>query len=121
ETPVIIGEKNDLTKTVFLTKAQETNSPLYFAEDKTYPHYDCELKGSYQKQNIQTVLAAVDVLQKKQWNINQENLREGMNKVSLNTGLQGRWQQLGDAPKIICDTGHNKDGLAFVMQQLAEE
>ena len=38
-----------------------------------------------------------------------------------NTGLQGRWQQLGTYPKIIADTAHNYDGLAEVMNQLQEE
>jgi dihydrofolate synthase/folylpolyglutamate synthase len=31
----------------------------------------------------------------------------------------GRWQILGRDPLIICDTGHNKDGLAYVMAQIA--
>ncbi len=30
----------------------------------------------------------------------------------------GRWQILGRRPLIICDTGHNKEGLTFVLGQI---
>ena len=33
----------------------------------------------------------------------------------------GRWQVLGEKPKVVCDTGHNKEGLQIVMNQLAKE
>ena len=33
----------------------------------------------------------------------------------------GRWQILRQSPKVICDTGHNKEGLELVMQQLKAE
>jgi dihydrofolate synthase/folylpolyglutamate synthase len=42
-------------------------------------------------------------------------------QVVKNTGLQGRWQQLGDSPKVICDTAHNKNGLEIVMYQIQKE
>ena len=35
-----------------------------------------------------------------------------------NTGLRGRWQQLGEKPTVICDTGHNQDGIRFIVEQL---
>jgi dihydrofolate synthase/folylpolyglutamate synthase len=30
----------------------------------------------------------------------------------------GRWQVLGDEPYTVCDTGHNAEGIAFVVRQL---
>ena len=36
-----------------------------------------------------------------------------------NTGLLGRWQQLGSNPLIIADTGHNEDGLRMVIDQIS--
>jgi dihydrofolate synthase/folylpolyglutamate synthase len=45
----------------------------------------------------------------------------GLNKVVKNTGLQGRWQQLKASPKTICDTAHNKEGLAIVLNQIQKE
>jgi dihydrofolate synthase/folylpolyglutamate synthase len=41
--------------------------------------------------------------------------------VIKNTGLEGRWQQLGESPKIICDTAHNKNGLEIVIKQILKE
>ena len=37
------------------------------------------------------------------------------------TNLLGRWQKLQDNPKVICDTGHNKEGLTYVLEQLNNE
>ena len=33
----------------------------------------------------------------------------------------GRWQVLQETPKVICDTGHNKEGLKYTMAQLKSE
>jgi dihydrofolate synthase/folylpolyglutamate synthase len=41
--------------------------------------------------------------------------------VKKNTGLLGRWQVLQENPKVVCDTGHNRDGLVYVMKQLSEQ
>ena len=33
----------------------------------------------------------------------------------------GRWQKLHSRPTILCDTGHNKGGIACVVKQLEQE
>ena len=33
----------------------------------------------------------------------------------------GRWQLLGESPKVICDTAHNKNGLEIVLNQIQKE
>lgn len=121
KTPVIIGQKTEMTSSIFKTKAEEMQAPLLFAEDKNYATYETDLKGSYQKQNIQTVLCAIEKLQELNWKISIENIKNGLANVQRNVGFQGRWQQLGSNPKIICDTGHNKEGLTFVLEQLQKE
>jgi len=68
----------------------------------------------------QTVQCAVEVLVGLGWKIKEEHLRLGLSRVIQNTGLLGRWQQLGTAPHIICDTAHNKEGLFYVLEQLQE-
>ena len=35
-----------------------------------------------------------------------------------NTGILGRWQTLSETPKIICDVGHNEDGIKKIVKQL---
>ena len=50
--------------------------------------------------------------------LSRENIIEGIWKVIKNTGLNGRWQILSFAPLTICDTGHNKEGLEYVIDQV---
>ena len=39
--------------------------------------------------------------------------------VAANTGLTGRWQQVNDHPRVVCDTGHNVGGWQYLSRQLA--
>jgi dihydrofolate synthase / folylpolyglutamate synthase len=121
QTSVVIGEKQTETSPVFIEKAQEKNSDLHFAEDHEFPSYDTDLKGDYQNKNLRTVLTALKVLKEQAWQISEEALIYGLNNVKLQTGLQGRWEILGEKPKVICDTAHNAEGLKLVMQQLKKE
>ena len=120
--PVVIGEYVPETKPVFLAKAKETHSEIYFASDLIQENYPSALLGDYQIQNKKTVLQTIKVLQdKKLFSISETNIKNGFLNVIENTGLQGRWQQLGENPKIICDTAHNSDGLKIVLNQLKNE
>lgn len=119
KTPVVIGEYTSETKSVFEKKASETQSEIFFASDIIQETYPSVLLGDYQKQNKKTVLQAIRVLQSQnQFQISEENIKNGFWNVVKNTGLQGRWQQLKEAPKVICDTAHNKHGLEIVMNQV---
>lgn len=119
--PVVIGETTVETKSVFQKISEEKEAPVYFAEEDEFNFRPTDLKGVYQKMNQRTVLKTIQLLQKKGWIISEENSSEGLQKVIENTGLLGRWQVLQEAPKIICDTAHNKEGLRYVLKQLEEE
>lgn len=119
--PVIIGETLPETKPVFEKIASERDAPIFFAETCDISKHTSDLKGFYQQRNLKTVLATLKVLQKSGWNISEENIQEGLNHTVKNTGLMGRWQVLHENPKVVCDTGHNKEGLQIVMEQLAKE
>lgn len=120
--PIIIGEYKKETKNVFLNKAKETNSDIFFASDLIKETYQSELLGDYQTHNKKTVLQTIKVLQSQnKFKITEENIRNGLQKVIKNTGLQGRWQQLNETPKVICDTAHNSHGLKIVLNQLQNE
>jgi dihydrofolate synthase/folylpolyglutamate synthase len=118
--PVVIGETQSETKAVFLQKAKENNSEIYFADTENYPSYQLDLKGIYQQKNLKTVLKTIEVL-KRNFPVSQGAIEKGLQNVIDNTGLMGRWQQLRQNPKVICDTAHNKEGLRYVMQQLSGE
>jgi dihydrofolate synthase/folylpolyglutamate synthase len=140
--PVIIGEKHELTTDVFLSEASKKSSELVFADEV----YNCTLKdfdsdsgyrrfslskshdnwkvegetplgGDYQAKNIPVGVCAVDIL-RKHFRISDQNIMDGIKNTVVNTGLEGRWQVLGKTPLIVCDTGHNKEGLEYVIGQI---
>lgn len=120
--PVVIGEYTSETKTVFIDKAKIRNSKIYFASDLIDETFASKLSGDYQVHNKKTVLQTIRVLQEQNgFLISEENIKNGFWKVIENTGLEGRWQQLGENPKIICDTGHNPHGLKIVLNQINKE
>lgn len=137
--PVVISERQSVVESVFINKAEELHAPLVFASD----HYvvkrmgdlisvfqdddllldavSIPLTGNYQNQNLKGVVAAVDQLNKLNFNISKDALKNGIENVTTTTGLKGRWQKLGDEPLIICDTGHNVDGMREVVAQIKEQ
>lgn len=120
--PVVIGEYTNETKAVFIKKASETNSEIYFASDLVEEVYPTALLGDYQIANRKTVQQTLMILQQQNdFLISEENIKFGFLNVIQNTGLLGRWQQLGENPKIICDTAHNKHGLSIVLKQIEKQ
>ena len=141
--PVVIGETQPETHQVFEDKAAECHSPIYFAdqifdcdkvhiESMTQQEYDIwknselyleactiPLMGNYQKKNLTTVMCATDLL-RKQFELSDDDIRDGVANVIRNTHLMGRWQILDQDPLTIADTGHNVDGIREVVSQLAE-
>ena len=122
EVPVVIGEYIIETKGVFVEKAREQQASIYFASELIEEVYPSALIGDYQIHNKKTVQQALNVLQTEtNFTVTEENIHRGFMNVIENTGLQGRWQQLRTAPKVICDTAHNSHGLKIVMRQLENE
>ena len=120
--PVVIGEYTAETKPVFEVKAKECNAAIFYAQDLIQTTPATELLGEYQEFNKKTVVQTLRILQsKKLLSISENHISNGFVNVVFNTKLQGRWQQLGSNPKIICDTAHNSAGLKIVMQQIQKE
>lgn len=119
--PIVIGEKHIETEVVFTNTAEKTNSNLLFAEDFEFQKYDTDLKGNYQKKNLRTVLVSIKELRKNNWFIPEEAIISGLSNVKLYTGFQGRWDIIGEKPRVICDTAHNSEGLSIVLKQLKME
>ncbi|MBE6281726.1 MAG: bifunctional folylpolyglutamate synthase/dihydrofolate synthase [Bacteroides sp.] len=137
---VVIGEANEETRPVFESKAREKQAPLVFAEDEgrvlsstvgangrriyatqALGCLEGELGGLCQEKNTATILSALHILQKAGYRINENHIREGFAKVCQLTGLMGRWQKLGERPTLVCDTGHNKGGMQYIVEQLGQE
>jgi len=118
KTPIVIGETQDEIKSIFIDIANTKGSEIVFADDFIYDNYDCDLQGIYQKKNIKTVLKSSEILQQNDYKINDGHIKTGLNNVSNNTGLKGRWQVIQNNPLIICDTAHNIAALKEVISQL---
>ena len=119
--PVVIGETQNETTAVFKNSAKKNKAKIVFADQQRTNLYQSDLTGSYQSKNIVTVINAIKELQKKGFIIKENHIKIGLLNVVKNTGLMGRWQIMQTNPKVVCDTGHNKDGLKYVMKQLSTE
>ena len=144
KTPVIIGESQTETKPVFIEKAKQNNSEIFFTDKKyqidyslhnsytnqvfnvrsndilVYKNISLDLLGLYQTKNLKTVLMTIDVLNNLGFSIEKETIYNALANVVKNTGLKGRWQILGNNPLIICDTGHNKAGIIEITEQMKQ-
>ena len=114
--PVIIGRKQKETTNIFRDTAKQKNAPLIYSEEQK--EYKTDLLGEYQKENIDTAVTAINELQKQNWKISEENIKSGLLRIVKNTSLFGRWQILNKTPLIICDAGHNEDGIKEIVKQL---
>ena len=143
--PIVISQTQAQAKEAFIAKADAENSPIVFADqylsaNKTnqdtgsltadiiqsnqirFKDLQIPLAGDYQQKNILGAIAVIDALNKHHdFGISDATIREGIENLNNNFPLLGRWQRLCENPLTICDTGHNEDGLKFVLSQLAKQ
>ena len=134
--PVVVSERQPEVENVFIEMAAKVESFIHFAQDKYSVQQSdnalhifrndklyinklsLPLKGIYQIKNLVGVLKTVDILMDNGFLITKESLIRGLEKTVDQTGLKGRWQQLGEKPLMVCDTGHNAAGVREVMRQI---
>ena len=134
--PVVIGESHPETDAVFERKVLYTNLPepsfmgsrtaimslLTFA-DKVEPGLwarheeilrEMDLQGEYQRKNLRTVMAALDVIASLiPMSQSDASILDALIHTASRTGFRGRWEKLSDHPYVICDIGHNEHGLKY--------
>jgi dihydrofolate synthase/folylpolyglutamate synthase len=139
--PVVVSEHQTDIYPVFVAKANDLRAPLEFA-DKRYKvikhelkngflecdilhrrtniseSYKLDLTGSYQLKNVLGVLHTVDILIEAGFIIEKKEVKAALSKVVKLTKLKGRWQTVNQKPLIIADTGHNEDGIKYVLENL---
>lgn len=137
--PVVVGEAQGEVKQVFADKARTEGAPIVFADETsritthtmhngllrlhTAAHgtIDSELTGEYQIKNANTVLASIDELRKIGFSMSGSSVNEAFRHVCSVSGLMGRWSKIHDKPTVVCDTGHNPGGWAYISRQLQEQ
>ena len=146
DVPVVIGATQSESAPIFRQAVKKAKTKIYFADkvfhvricDETLPpsnklcldvtknkqtylkELQLDLGGFYQTRNVCTVLQTVEILETKGFELNRKNIRKGLAAVRKNTGLEGRWQILGKSPLVICDAGHNTDGMHAIVSQLSK-
>ena len=140
--PVVIGRSEGAVRSVFKDRAGELDSDIFFADDrysveKTGEQEEhgrqgfnvyldgeifirnlyTDMLGDYQAYNIITVLQVVEILKEKM-SFKDLSLCAGLENVRATTGFMGRWQIIRQSPMVICDSGHNPDGLRHAISQL---
>lgn len=141
-TPVVISERQDGISEVFVQKAMQEHAPITFASDVVKVNvvpdgglriFDVHsknlsltklllpLQGIYQEKNIKGVVATIEILRRLGYAISDEQVKHGLENVVRQTHLKGRWQMLQQNPLIICDTGHNEDGVKEIITQIHEQ
>lgn len=139
--PLVVGEYQEAVAGVFETTCKEKGAPIRYAEKEfsaerkeappfcikadiyknnrlRYPDLLADLGGSYQLKNIITALCAMEQILETLL-VPEVAIREGLEKVVSLTGIRGRWEKLGENPLVVCDTGHNENGIQEVVGQLA--
>jgi dihydrofolate synthase/folylpolyglutamate synthase len=141
--PAVISERQPDIEHVFIDKAKDVGAPLSFATSTLkislnqtdgevaltvlregtvmFDQLVLPLQGFYQQKNIAGVVKAVEILNERGWKIDNAQLREGLMTSVQRTGLKGRWQKLGDKPLVVCDTGHNINGIEEVVRQISRQ
>jgi len=138
--PVIIGEVLPETKMIFQQKADETCSPIYFAEEKfeiislnssdkaleielldrskkQKINYTLDLPALYQAKNLLPVLTAIGLL-KNDFTLKENNIQKAMRNVKNLTDFHGRWEVIHRKPLVVLDVAHNADGMQQLMNQV---
>lgn len=121
DVPVVIGERQNNSFSVFKDIASNKNAPLFVADELILKKYDTDLLGEYQFKNVKTTVQTIQILNQKNIVVSDEELSQGLMNVVKNTDLKGRWQILKTQPKVVCDTAHNTEGLKLVLKQLRKE
>lgn len=138
--PVVISEQQEGIDKLFIQRSRELNAPLTFATEQytidpidndvtqnlrvkkngqvLYEAIRLPLQGSYQQKNLAGVLAVIDVLRMRGLIITDNQVQMGLQHAVVNTHLKGRWQVLSRKPLLICDTGHNLEGIREVVKQI---
>ncbi len=136
--PVVIGETQEEIRDVFVGKAQTLNSPVTYADqlwtaessepDLVNVEFENQLflenatfrlGGSYQHRNLCTALEGLRIFSENtKQGLLAETIAAGIANVPESTGLIGRWQTLSKQPLVICDSGHNADGIRQVIANI---
>ena len=117
--PFLLGDMPEAALNTILNYGTSIGGK-YIAKESTPDKWleKISLKGIYQKSNLNVVYNIVLNLRQLDLKLDEDKCIEGLSQVNKLSGLRGRWEIINTSPLTICDTGHNKDGVEMILQQL---
>ncbi len=126
---------------IFSKIANQKNSDIVFAEnvykvvirnyDEKGFHFEVSgngikfknlifpVTGNYQKHNIKTSLAALDVISKREdFVLNENHFKKGFKNIKINSNFHGRFEMISKNPKVVIDVSHNLQGIENISGNL---
>lgn len=114
--PIVISSDEPLVE----SSAKKADGTLSISASNFDEPLTCQLGGSYQVENVNTVLHAIETLKKTGVEIKKSTVKKALAHVCQYTGFMGRWMVMGKNPTVICDAGHNAGAWAIQSKQLRE-
>lgn len=128
--PVVLYQQSQTVTEVIRAVCQEKGAPLSIADfTRIEPEFDSlegqvfrykgdayalPLLGDHQLRNAAVVLEAVEILRKKGWKLEQEDVEHGLYAVSW----PARFERVHEEPDVIVDGGHNPQCAETVAKNL---
>lgn len=113
--PVIIGEPDRALNQQFDNIIKQVGSTRIQLEPIT--DFPAGIIG-YQKKNYQLVLTACNYLKQIGFQINDERILKGIQRLKQNTGFIGRLELVDTLPNVYIDCAHNAHGIAELFQSI---
>ncbi len=140
--PIISVPQKPEVKKVLIKKAKATKAPIKFTgedidfsyrfessrtsgphtrvclttERSKFEHLPVPLPGEHQAVNCGVVLAVIDILKERGWEIDDRKVIEGLGK----TRLPGRMEVVCEDPRVIIDGAHNPASIEALMRTLGQ-
>ncbi len=134
----VVSEATNQTRPIFEEKSRSIGGGVIFAQDvydinnnriennvqkvefenKTTGYtkqFDMAMIGTYQSKNLRGVLCLIDYLNNsKLLEVSSSAIAGGVAKCVV----MGRWQVISQSPYVVCDVGHNFDGISQVVEMI---
>lgn len=121
-TPIVLGTMEREPFLELIRQATEIDAPIVESSNQIVPDpwwNSFSLKGIYQSENLKTIYSATQLLNQT-FQLNENNTLKGLQRISENSGLRGRWEVFSTTPYIVADTAHNYPGVEQTMLQLKQ-
>ena len=121
ENSSVVSYPNEAVRDIIKREAVSKNAQLVFSKyskpvgdgfEYNGKFYELSLKGTYQPDNAAVVLEAVNILNKKGFDISEESIKYGLK----NTSWPARFEYIRE--NVIIDGGHNEDGIQALKKSL---